>query len=127
MPNIDEIVTSTSNYLKQADIPVKGVNVTIRGFRQEDLKDDSGQTERKAVLYFKELEKGLVMNIINRELLKDVTGTSETDEMKGQVVNLWNDKSVMFGTKRTGGIRIREKQAESQNKNDDEFNDSVPF
>ena len=120
---LDELITSKSSYLKQADVPVGGMNVTVRGFKREEMKDDAGKPEEKIVLYFTELEKGLVMNLVNRENLKEATGESTVEGVKGKVVNLYNDKNVMFGTKKTGGLRIREKQAEAAK----ELNDEIPF
>jgi hypothetical protein len=123
---LDDLITSKSNYLKQDDVPPGGIDVTVRGFKREDMEAD-GKKEQKVVLYFNELEKGLVMNLVNRELLKEATGETTVEGVKGKVVNLYTDPTVMFGGKKTGGLRLRRARAEVAPQKGTELNDDIPF
>lgn len=91
-------------YLQKEEIPDSGATVRIRGAKEETLEE----TERnKLILYFDDLEKGLVCNITNINVLIDVLGSDETDDWMGREVELYVDHGVMFGGKRVGGIRVR--------------------
>ena len=45
----------------------------------------------KLVLYFEELEKGMVLNVSNIDVLSSLTGTDETDSWTGTKLELYND------------------------------------
>lgn len=127
--DLDSLIPSTSKYLKKDDVPASGKNVTVKGFKKEMIKGDSGE-EEKIVLYFDEFEKGLVLNRTNLERLKISTGAQTTQEVKGKVVNLYNDKFVEFGGKIVGGLRIREKadhDTASLETVAEQIDDDIPF
>lgn len=126
---LDALIPSTSKYLKKDDVPASGKNVTVKGFKKETIKGDNGE-EEKIVLYFEEFEKGLVLNRTNLERLKIATGAQTTQEVKGKVVNLYNDKFVEFGGKIVGGLRIREKsdaETASLEAVSESIDDDIPF
>jgi hypothetical protein len=96
----------SSKYLKQDHIGDKHVRVTIREVRVEEIEGEDGKRERKPVLYFQGKDMGMVLNFTNAGSLTDITGTDETDNWLGRSIVLYVDKTVMFGGKRVGGIRI---------------------
>jgi len=94
-----------SSYLKQSDVGDKKVLVTIDRVEIEQIGQGNDQ-EQKPVLYFKGHDKGMVLNLGNAQAVTEIVGDDETDNWPGHRVVLYVDKSVMFGGKRVGGLRI---------------------
>ena len=104
--SIDSI--KKSQYLTRADVDPP-VTVTISEVREEKMSDTD---ELKAVVHFKELAKGLVLNVTNSESIALHYG------------------SIEYAGKRTGGIRVRRPTGTSNGATSDESpitNDDVPF
>ena len=121
---------SESKYLKKEDVQPP-LTVTIYGIAKENLAREDEAPEYKYVLNFKEQCKPLVLNMTNAQLIAHVTGSEETDDWVGKQVTLYNDPSVSFAGKLTGGIRVQIPQPTMQTENpapiDPAFNDKVPF
>lgn len=102
--NISEL--SESQYLKKGDVepPIK---VTMEGITRKNLAKEGEPAENKYILHFIEDVKPLVLNITNGQLIAAVTGSEETDDWKGKQITLYNDPSISFGGKLTGGIRVQ--------------------
>ena len=96
---------SESNYLKKDDVepPIK---VTIQNITQENLAMEGQPKEMKYVLHFSEC-KPLVLNITNGQLISMALGSEETDDWLNKEIVLYNDASVMYAGKLTGGVRAR--------------------
>jgi hypothetical protein len=106
--SFDELVPVKSEYLAKTDVGSDGIVVTIKGFRMETLKGDDGD-EDKMVMYFAEPEvKPMVLNRTNSLLIPVVTGATKTGDAIGKRIRVINDKTIAFGSKITGGLRIRE-------------------
>ncbi len=91
-------------YLQKEEIPDSGATVRIRGAKEETLEENE---RNKLILYFDDLEKGLVCNVTNINVLIDVLRSDETDDWIGRQIELYVDHGVMFAGKRVGGIRVR--------------------
>ena len=102
----DELVPSQSKYLAKNDVGEDGLILTIRGFRQEVVKGDDGD-EDKVVMYFVEDMKPMILNRTNAALLAGATGVAKAGEAKGKQIVVYNDMSVSFGGRVTGGLRIK--------------------
>lgn len=103
----EQLIPSKSNYLAKNDVPEEGVVLTVRGFKQEEM-DIDGQSEMKIVLYFAEPDyKPMVLNKTNAHLLQQATGAAVAGDAKGKQIVVYNDPSISFGGKITGGLRIR--------------------
>ncbi len=105
-------MSPTTNDLKSSKFLTKNdvepaIMVTIKGYKQMNVAMESVAPEEKYVLYFNELEKPLVLNRTNGELISDITGSNDFDNWIGKKVVLWNDRTVSFAGKITGGIRVR--------------------
>lgn len=98
MANIDELFPST--WLKAPDLRGRRVTVKMSHVKVEDVGD-----EKKPVLYFQNAQKGLVLNVTNANMIKEITGSAETDQWRGRAVVLFVTK-VDFQGKRTDAIRI---------------------
>lgn len=102
--NINQL--SESKYLKKDDCQPP-ITVTISGMTQENLAQENEAPEYKYVLQFKEAVKPLVLNMTNARMIAVVTGSEETNDWIGKKITLFNDPSVSFAGKLTGGIRVQ--------------------
>ncbi len=101
--------TLFGDYLKKEDFPQPAV-MTVSDLKMEKLQD-----ETKVVVYFLETDKGLVLNKTNAELIARALNTSQIEEWNGKQITLYNDPSVSFGGKLTGGIRVQANPKPAQN------------
>lgn len=125
--DFDNLVPSQSKYLAKGDVGEDGLILTIRGFKMESVKADEGD-EDKVVMYFMEDVKPMIVNRTNSQLIGVATGTRTAGEAKGKQIVVYNDPTVGFGGKITGGLRIKKvagapKSAPARA----EFEDKVPF
>ena len=104
--SFDELVPSQSKYLGKGDVGEDGLILTIKGFRMETVKGDEAE-EDKVVLHFMEDVKPMILNRTNSQLISVATGCKTTGEAKGKKIVVYNDPTVGFGGKITGGLRIQ--------------------
>ena len=95
-----------SKYLKKEDCDT-GVLFTIKDLKQENVAKDDEPDDLKWILYGEEFTKGLVLNSTNAQLIAGIVKSEETDDWIGKQVVLFNDPSVSYAGKVTGGIRVR--------------------
>ena len=108
--NLDELVPSTSKYLAKEDVGTTGMNLTIAGFKRETVGNGADADER-AVMYFKEDFKPMVLNKTNKNRLKHYLSVTTAEECAGKKINVYNDPDIEFGGEIVGGLRIRGVQA----------------
>jgi hypothetical protein len=108
--NINEL--TVSKFLKKEDVSPP-IIVTISGLTRENLAKENEAPEMKYVLQFSEALKPMVLNLTNGKLIAMVTGEEDTDNWVGKQITLWNDPTVSFGEKMTGGIRVQMPQAQA--------------
>jgi hypothetical protein len=101
---------SDSQYLKKEDFP-EPESLTIVEVREEKVTAPGKEPKPKVVLYFDEVDKGLVLNRTNGDELFEMTGHEDPEQWVGQCVEAYNDKHVAYGGKRVGGIRLRPAKA----------------
>lgn len=124
----------TSKYLRKEDLE-DDTPVTIKGIKLEDLGRDDAK-EQRWVIYFKEFEKGMVLNVTSIRVLESAFG-DDTDPWLGKRVLLYVDPSVSFQGRVVGGLRIRVPRPKATSEKvkkvstlDDDLNaedDSIPF
>lgn len=96
-----------SKYLSKDDC-TPPILVTIAGCEKRNLAMETQPAEIKPVLLFQEsTAKPMVLNPINTDLLMMIYPVKDTDEWIGKKVVLYNDPTISFGGRLTGGIRIR--------------------
>lgn len=103
--------------------------VTIKGFKKTNVAREDEDAQYKYVMSLEELQKPLVLNSTNIQLLTKILSSDETDEWIGKKVVLYTDENVSFAGKLTGGIRVRRivtKKAVAD-ENPEELRDDVPF
>ena len=97
------------SYLRQEDVDGDTL-ATISAAKEELVGADK---ERCLVVYFEEFDKGLVFNATNINVCNALFGTDETDDWMGKKLTVYVDPNVMFGGKKTGGIRVKSGSPES--------------
>ncbi len=105
MPKVSDL--RDSRFLTKNDVE-PDMLVTIEKYAEENVAMESQAPELKWVLYFKEFDKPLVLNTTNGQVIEILTGTDDFDGWIGKQVVLYNDKTVSFAGKITGGIRVKE-------------------
>jgi len=95
-----------AKYLKKEDVP-SPVNTSILWTKEEEVTAPGKGTEKRLVLYFDGVKKGLVLNMANAEALAEITGTDDYEKWADTRVQLYVDPDVTYGGKKIGGIRIR--------------------
>ncbi len=105
-----------SNFLTKEDVEPP-VLVTIKGYKQENMARDGEPERLKWVLDLHEFEKPMALNMTNGLILESITGSPEADDWIGKQVMLYNDPTIMYQGKLTGGIRIRAVQTQADRVN----------
>src|SRR5210317_1924671 len=123
-----------SKYLAKDDCGEEGIVVTIDRVSIEKVGEDmQGNAENKPVMHFKEQVKPLILNVTNFETIVHGTGMEDSDDWGGQKIKVYNDPTVSFAGRRTGGIRVRtpKKQApqveQVREQVADMTDDEIPF
>jgi hypothetical protein len=92
-----------SNYLKASDFEGDTV-VTIKNVTLEDIGQGKKQ-ETKAIVHFDEFDKGLVLNVTNKNAIEGLYG-DETDDWTGKQITLFPTE-VEFAGEQVMAIRVR--------------------
>ncbi len=100
MPTMDELFPS--NYLKAADLGNKTFKVKIDKVVFEEIGQDK---EKKPIIYFVGVRKGLVLNKTNGTAVAEMHGQA-TENWTGKEVELFS-RLVPFQGKDVPAIRIR--------------------
>ena len=95
-----------TRFLKQDDVDPALV-VTIKCIKDENVGMDDTDKKIKAIVYFEELEPGLVLNWTNAQVIANISGSEDMDEWHGHRIEIYDDPTVMYAGKLVGGIRIR--------------------
>ncbi len=93
-----------SKWLTAADLPEEGIIVTIRSMDIEKMTDGA----EKPVLYFDEIEKGLVLNKTNAGAISKMYG-DETDAWEDERISLF-PTFVDFKGEQVEAIRVKPKK-----------------
>lgn len=122
---------SNSRYIKKDDVTT-AVLVTISKVDQQNVAPDNETPEMKFVMHFSDFEKPLVLNQTNIALIAIALDSEDTDGWLNKQVVLYNDPSIMYAGKVTGGVRVRAPKqstpaATATPADTPEFNDDVPF
>lgn len=103
-PNVDDL--KTSKFLTKHDVEPP-ILVTIKNWDKVNVAMENQAPEMRYVLNFLEVEKPLVLNMTNGLTIKVIAKSGDFDHFIGKKIVLFNDKTVMFAGKLTGGIRVR--------------------
>lgn len=95
-----------SRFLTRAEVG-RGALVTIKEIYQDNVAKEGAPEELRWCIAFDELEKPMVLNSTNGQIIAQITKNEDTDHWVGHKVVLYDDPSVSFGGKLVGGIRVR--------------------
>ncbi len=95
-----------SRFLTRGDVG-SGVLVTIKSVFQENVAKEGAPEEMRWCIDFVELEKPMVLNSTNGQIIASITKQEDTDHWANAKVVLYDDPNVSFGGKLVGGIRVR--------------------
>ena len=106
MPNIHEMVPSTSKYLTKEDVP-QPLRVTIQAVKADNVARDDQPAEIKAIVKFDAVGlKPMVLNKTNQNVLEALYGPM-TEDWIGKTVIVYNDPTIQMQGRITGGLRLR--------------------
>lgn len=111
MTTIDDLFPSP--YLKASDIAHEPI-VTISKIEREKMKNKEGKEEAKPVIYFREYEKGVILNRTNANVIESLYG-KDIDEWVGCRVQLYSAIVEAFG-ERKPAIRIKDQKPPADKK-----------
>ena len=129
---------SESKYLKKNDVPEHpGVVLQIDRFDAVEMEGEAG---KKPVMFFVDINyKPMVLNATNRAKLENAFKSSDTTDMVGKYIGVYNDPEVMYAGKVVGGLRVRslsrteaqkfygDKSENVASKGKPEGDDDIPF
>lgn len=96
-----------SPYLAATDVDSKPV-VTIKSITKKTMKNRDGEDEVKPVIFFNEMDKGMVLNKTNAEIIASLYGNT-LEDWTGERVQLHSVMVEAFG-KRQPAIRVAEQK-----------------
>ncbi len=106
MPKVSEM--KNSRFLTQFDVGQEGKVLTIESIDHQNVAAENRPKELKWVLHFEEEEfKPLALNRKNTELIARILNSDDTDDWIGKQIVAYQDPTIDFGGKITGGIRVR--------------------
>lgn len=103
-------VYNEGTFLKHQDLGTQDWPVTILEVERQEIKNKDGSNDKKFVVYFEEIEKGLVLNTTNMNMLYKLFQTDESDEWIGQRITLYVKDDIEYSGDLVSGIRIRSKK-----------------
>lgn len=96
-----------SQFLGVVDIGTKKIRTKIVKVRMQPIEDrKTGKPKKRAVVFFENVDKGLILNATNRETLNGALGKAPAGWLNA-TVGIFVDPNVTFGGQRKGGVRLR--------------------
>src|SRR5437762_357684 len=86
-----------SEYLKTTDLGGRAVTVTIADVAMRSVRDDKGRDVGKPVVYFRNAQKGWILNKTCAAALVEITGSDLTEDWIDVRVVLYPTKTPFGG------------------------------
>ena|SRR3990167_2075910 len=100
--------STPSSYIKHQELSeTEDTIVTIASFKQEEV-GQGADMKTKWVIYFHELEKGLVLNATNGKTICKLYG-EEMEEWVGKKIAIFCKDDIEYAGELVSGIRVRPK------------------
>ena len=96
----------SGGYMKREHLNGADRTFQIAAIEVMEFDKDAGGKERKAVLEFESEHNKLVLCKTNAETIAAMYG-EDTGGWIGKLITLYDDPTIMFGSRKVGGIRIR--------------------
>jgi len=107
-----------SKYITKRDVDPP-ILVTIIGSKEANMALDGADPDYQWTLLFKEIDKPLVVNPTNGQLIEAIMGSGNSDDWIGKQIVLYVDPTVSFRGRITGGVRCRAPSGERNIPNPD--------
>lgn len=82
--------------------------LTITKVEEGEVTNDSHKQEKRPLIYFKEVEKPLVCNVTNGEIISNLAGSRSVSKWIGVRIALYPKHNVRVGKQVKDAIRVRE-------------------
>jgi len=92
----------------------KEIIVTVSKLAQEKVTGQQGRKEDCFVVYFKEFDKGMILNRTNARAIEKVAGSGLVEDWVGVQVTLYVEKGVKAFGDVVDALRIRDKKPTRQ-------------
>jgi len=93
-------------YLGGYSIDGEDLTLTIKAVKTEKVQGTSGRSEDCMVIYFEELDKGMICNKTNAKTITKIHNTPYLEEWPGKRIVLGTEKVSAFG-ETTDALRVR--------------------
>jgi hypothetical protein len=97
---------SRSRYLTRNDCG-GGLQGCIKTVVKENIAPEGAPSELGYVVYFTNLKKGMVLNKTRGDQIAEIAGSKKFRNWVGVWIEMFNNPTVIFRGKITGGIRVR--------------------
>jgi hypothetical protein len=130
MPKVSDMIIS--KFLRKEDFDTDQI-CTIKNVTLEDMQGDKG--EQRWVIWFRERDKGMVLNVTSIRVLEQAFG-DDSDDWIGKKVKVYVDPNVSFQGKVVGGLRLMPPRKQPESKTppkeaataaSEGFDDDIPF
>ena len=102
-------VFSESKYLKHEELDGQDWDFTIDRVERHKMKNSEGQEEQKFVLFFKEMEKGMILNATNMKTITKLMNSNESDDWCNRRITVYTKDDIEMGGELKSGLRVRPK------------------
>lgn len=102
-------VFTESRFLKHEELDGHDWDFTVDRVERQEIKDSEGQKELKFVVFFREMEKGMILNATNMKTITKIMGTNESDDWVGKRITVYTKDDIEMGGELKSGLRVRPK------------------
>ena len=102
-------VFTDSKYLKHEELDGHDLDFTISRVERHKMKNNDGVEERKFVVFFSEMEKGMILNATNMKTITKLMNSNESDEWVGKRITVYTKDDIEMGGELKSGLRVRPK------------------
>ena len=102
-------VFTDSKYLKHEELDGDDWDFTIDRVERHTMKNNEGQEEQKFVVFFREMEKGMILNATNMKTITKLMNSNESDDWTGKRITVFTKDDIEMGGELKSGLRVRPK------------------
>jgi hypothetical protein len=103
-----------SRFLRKQDVGVDGNVATIAKTEKVNVAEPGKPEDMRWAVWFNESKKPLVLNSANCESIIAIAGSADGDSWVGKKIHLYEDPTISFAGKVTGGIRVKPVSAKAK-------------
>jgi hypothetical protein len=114
-------------YFSSGDLGNKTITATIKDVLLVTVKGQDGDEQQKLVVYLDGQQQGLLLNKTNYYTIKKLTGSTQTDDWLGFVIELYQDPNewIRIRQPQQASMPVARKAAPAAQKPD--FDDEIPW